>query len=33
MKKNWKKQSREERQTPSATRENKQLKSGLTGSV
>jgi hypothetical protein len=31
--KNWKKQSREKRQTPSATRENKQIKSGLASSV
>jgi hypothetical protein len=29
----WKKQSRKKRQTPSATRENKQIKSSLTRSV
>jgi hypothetical protein len=28
--KNWKKQIRKKRQTPSATQENKQIKSGLT---
>jgi hypothetical protein len=28
--KNWKKQSKEKRQTPSAIQENKRIKSGLT---